>query len=174
MNLKGQTEAAPAFGDPSSLVVFVGQSLCRPCMATQIPFTGGSGRFLDRAFELAGVKKAELFITNVVHCHPPENRPSSPDEVEACTPFLVRELSLARRRLIVALGRDAAAALRLVRSSDRFLPADFDFESAGPELSTDGPCVWEARHPSYILRQPAIARDSYVRCLARALIWART
>src|SRR5688500_13022092 len=82
LNLSGVTEAAPAFGNPESPIVFVGQSLCRPCMRTQVPFTGGSGRFLDVAFAAAGVQKSDVFITNVVHCHPPDNRPSRSEEIE--------------------------------------------------------------------------------------------
>jgi len=173
MNVPGETEAAPAYGDPASRVAFVGQSLCRPCMATQIPFTGGSGRFLDQAFVLAGVSKVDVFITNVVHCHPPANRRSLPDEIKACAPFLMRELALAPRRLIVALGRDASAAVRVLYASECFLPADFTFESPVPLLDAGSTWVWEARHPSYILRQSSASRHAYVRQVANAIVWAR-
>ena len=47
MNIPEVTQAAPGYGSAHSPVVIVGQSLCGPCMATQIPFTGGSGRFLE-------------------------------------------------------------------------------------------------------------------------------
>jgi uracil-DNA glycosylase family 4 len=43
-------------------------------METQVPFTGGSGRLIDDALALAGMPKNSIFITNVVHCHPPGNR----------------------------------------------------------------------------------------------------
>jgi uracil-DNA glycosylase len=54
MNIRGVTQAAPGYGSLRSPVVIVGQSLCEPCMKTQIPFTGGSGRFLDDSLARAG------------------------------------------------------------------------------------------------------------------------
>ncbi|WP_306460726.1 uracil-DNA glycosylase family protein [Mycobacterium arosiense] len=75
---------------PESPVVVVGQSLCgKPCMRAQIPFTGGRGRFLNLALERAGLTKSDIFTTNVVHCHPPNNRPSLPNEIENCRPYLL-------------------------------------------------------------------------------------
>jgi DNA polymerase len=64
MNIPEVTEAAPGYGSAQSPVMVVGQSLCGPCMATQIPFTGGSGRFLDRALAAAGLVKEAVFTTN--------------------------------------------------------------------------------------------------------------
>jgi uracil-DNA glycosylase len=90
MNVSGSTESSPAYGDPASPIVFVGQSLCRACMASQIPFTGGSGRLLDAALE---------------------NRPSKPHEIANCSPFLTAELSLVAPELVVGLGRDACSWL---------------------------------------------------------------
>jgi uracil-DNA glycosylase len=68
------TGSAPGYGSLSSPVALVGQSLCEKCMETQVPFTGGSGRLIDDALALAGMPKNSIFITNVVHCHPPGNR----------------------------------------------------------------------------------------------------
>ncbi len=77
------------------------------CMQTQVPFTGGSGRLLDQAFDLASVCKEQLYITNVVHCHPPDNRPSRPEEIENCSEYLCRELEIVRPKLVIGLGKDA-------------------------------------------------------------------
>ena len=59
-------------------------------MASQIPFTGGSGRFLDRSLAVADLAKEDIFITNVVHCHRPANRSSQPHEIANCRPYLHR------------------------------------------------------------------------------------
>ncbi len=53
-------------------------------MATQIPFTGGSGKLIDECFDRAEIAKEEIFITNVVHCHPPKNRKSLPEWIKNC------------------------------------------------------------------------------------------
>lgn len=78
MNIPQITQAAPGYGSAQSPVMIVGQSLCGPCMATQIPFTGGSGRFLDRALDAATLTKEAVFTTNVVHCHPEEPALTAP------------------------------------------------------------------------------------------------
>jgi DNA polymerase len=75
MNEPGVTVSAAGFGSPISPVAIVGQSLCRKCMESGIPFTGGSSGYIDDALELARRKKRDLFITNVVHCHPPKTGP---------------------------------------------------------------------------------------------------
>ena len=64
---------APGYGNKNSKVVLIGQSLCgKPCIEAQTPFTGGSGKLLDEAFQVAGVSKKDIYITNVVKCHPPQ------------------------------------------------------------------------------------------------------
>ncbi len=112
MNIKGVTENAPGYGNPKSKVMIVGQSLCGPCIKTQIPFTGGSGEILDAVFDKLKIEKANIFITNVVHCHPPSNRPSTPHEIDKCSIHLMNEVEIIRPRLIMPLGRDAMNKFR--------------------------------------------------------------
>jgi len=76
MNEVGKTQAAPGYGSVRSPVVIVGQSLCGPCMKMQEPFYGGSGRYLNEALRRARRTKKQIYITNVVHCRPPNNRKS--------------------------------------------------------------------------------------------------
>lgn len=156
MNIRGETESAPGYGSEDARVVIVGQSLCAPCMATQVPFTGGSGLLLDRCFEYANVAKSQLFTTNVVHCHPPHNRPSLPHEVQNCVEYLKREIALlAGARLIVALGRDAQALLR------REMP-DLNWISKPEELTARGLNGFAVAHPAFIMRQRRLAMEAYV------------
>ena len=136
--------------------MIVGQSLCGPCMATQVPFTGGSGRLLDRCFEHANVLKSQVFTTNVVHCHPPRNRPSLPHEVENCVEYLKREIELLTgARLIIALGRDAQTVLRREFQGLQWI-------SNAEELSSRVLNCFAARHPSFIMRQRQSVREAYV------------
>lgn len=170
MNVSGSTESSPAYGDPTSPIVFVGQSLCHACMASQIPFTGGSGRLLDAALEKAGVTKRLVFTTNVVHCHPPKNRPSKPHEILNCSPFLAAELSCVAPKLVVGLGRDACTWL-----SRHYSRASWEWSPQNPEISRgEGAKIglFYAQHPAYIMRQPITIRERYVGELAAAAKWA--
>jgi uracil-DNA glycosylase family 4 len=170
MNIHDVTQASPGYGSPESPVVVVGQSLCgKPCMRAQIPFTGGSGRFLNLGLERAGLAKSDIFTTNVVHCHPPGNRPSLPHEIKNCRPYLLRELDIVQPRLVVGLGKDASAALRDVYPKADELPWPF----ASPRSPTAaGPKLLAVPHPSWIKWQPQEERQEYVESLAVALRWA--
>ncbi len=171
MNIAEVTQAAPGYGSPQSPVMIVGQSLCGPCMATQIPFTGGSGRFLDRALAAADLAKDAVFTTNVVHCHPPNNRPSLPHEIDNCRPYLSREIDIVAPRLIIGLGRDARAALEHLRPTEPVLPWPFT-RPRKPPTDADPTRFLFAPHPSWIARRPRTEQDDYVAQLARALKWA--
>jgi uracil-DNA glycosylase len=171
MNVPDETQASPGFGSPRSPVVVVGQSLCgKPCMRAQIPFTGGSGRFLNLGLERAGLAKSDIFTTNVVHCHPPGNRPSLPHEIQNCRPYLLRELEIIQPRLVIGLGKDASAALQGVFPAARELPWPFTLPRGRRPNSTI-PDLLAVPHPSWIKYQPADKRDAYVESLASALRW---
>lgn len=173
MNIPEVTQAAPGYGSAQSPVMIVGQSLCGPCMATQIPFTGGSGRFLDRALAAAKLAKEAVFTTNVVHCHPPKNRPSLPHEIDNCRPYLHREIAIVEPRLIIALGRDARAALEHLHPDAPVLPWPFTRPRRTP-TATDPTRLLFAPHPSWIARQPRSEQDDYVTHLTSALKWVFT
>jgi uracil-DNA glycosylase len=157
LNKEGVTESAPGFGNISARVMIVGQSLCRKCMVTQIPFSGGSGRLLDRAFAQAGIKKTDVFITNVVHCHTPNNRKSLPLEITNCHHFLLRELALVRPRALVLLGEDAVISI-LGREAWPF--------RVGDRVTQDHYVIYPMYHPSYIRRKGATEANHYVESLA--------
>jgi DNA polymerase len=168
LNIPEETESAPGYGDPSSPVVIVGQSLCGPCMASQVPFTGGSGRLLDKALEAAGVLKERVFTTNVVHCHPPGNRPSLPYEVANCREYLEQELAIVRPRLVVGLGKDAAVWLT------SWVPASWEVLRSTDSLgaSAQKQVLLLLPHPAYICRQPSEDRSRFIGILADAIVWA--
>lgn len=125
MNEPGVTASARGHGSEYSPVAIVGQSLCRKCMDSGIPFTGGSGIYIDRALELADLEKSELFITNVVHCHPLDDRKSHRYEIENCRHFLQEELDVVAPRLIIGLGEDAEKVLSERYPDARRLPWPF-------------------------------------------------
>jgi DNA polymerase len=76
------------------------------------PFVGAAGKFLNQLLELAGLRRDEIFITNVVKCRPPGNRDPNEDEIRICTSnFLRLQFQIIRPRLSVALGRFAGSVL---------------------------------------------------------------
>ena len=135
----------------TSPVALVGQSLCRKCMVTRIPFTGGSGELIDDSIERADLKKDDLFISNAVHCHPPKDRASHEHELVNCSPFLHRELEIVRPRLVITLGRDAERVVAFFYPRARVSPKSFEPPSG--RLPKGVPYIFNATHPSWIKRQ---------------------
>jgi len=111
MNIKRLSEACCGWGDLNADIFFVGQSLHRVGMLTGLPFIQGSGYMLDAALRLSGLTRYDVFISNVVHCHPPGNRGSTESEKKNCLPYLREELSIVEPKMVVALGNDAKEAL---------------------------------------------------------------
>lgn len=147
-------------------------SAADPACARRFPFTGGSGRFLNLGLERAGLAKSDIFTTNVVHCHPPGNRPSLPHEIKNCRPYLLRELEIIQPRLVVGLGKDAAAALREVYPTANELPWPFVAPRGHRQIAVATPKLLAVPHPSWIKWRPREEREEYVDSLARALRWA--
>jgi len=158
--MQGETESAPGFGNLFSRIMIIGQSLCAKCMKTQIPFTGGSGRVLDSAFEIAGVKKTDVFITNVVHCHTPDNRKSLPHEMANCRGFLLEELKLVKPKTIIPLGQDAVVSI---------LGMDAWPSSVGKRVICNDYSVYPMYHPSYLRRKGTSQVRLYANSLANIL-----
>ena len=171
LNIEGQTQSAPGYGNKSSPVALVGQSLCGPCMEPQEPFYGGCERFITAALEVHGRSKGDLFVTNIVHCHPPNNRASRTSEIENCRKYLHRELDLVAPRLVIGLGRDERAH-RVLR--ERYPDAKpLEWWPAGPPLSPEGSdtALMFFPHPSWVKFQPEPVRSEWVTDLAAAIDW---
>jgi len=155
------TQNAPGYGSTKSKIIFIGQSLCGdPCINAQIPFTGGSGKLLDQAFEMAGIQKKDVFTTNVVKCHPPNNRKSQDHEIENCTPFLKKELAWISPKLIVCLGKDAWGYFNSHISS----PCKKQIMLNGSITA-----VHFMSHPSYIKRKPKSKQEQYINSIAEII-----
>jgi DNA polymerase len=109
------------------------------------PFVGQAGRLLDNMLASLGMNRREnVYIANVLKCRPPGNRTPEPLEVEACRPYLERQVALIRPRLILALGKSAASLL---------LGTDASIASLRGRVHRfrDVPLV-VTYHPAYLLR----------------------
>lgn len=99
----------PGEGSLDAEVMFVGEA---PGYWEDIkgrPFVGAAGKFLDELLSKIGLSRSSVYIANVLKCRPPENRDPLTSEIEACTPFLDRQIKLIKPKVIVPMGRHAAS-----------------------------------------------------------------
>ncbi|MGA7692974.1 MAG: uracil-DNA glycosylase, partial [Nitrososphaeraceae archaeon] len=94
-------------GSSSSKVMFVGEAPGSHEDSEGRPFVGYAGRILDAALHKAGIRRSEIFITNVVKCRPPNNRRPEKDEISACRRHLEKQISLLSPKIICILGSTA-------------------------------------------------------------------
>jgi len=104
-----RTHAVPGEGPPDAEVMFVGEAPGFYEDQQARPFVGPAGRFLDELIASAGLRRDQVYITNVIKCRPPDNRDPLPTEIEACRKHLQRQIELIKPRLIVTLGRYSLA-----------------------------------------------------------------
>jgi DNA polymerase len=107
-----RARTVPGVGDRQADWLFVGEAPGAEEDARGEPFVGQAGRLLDNMLASLGLARdRDVYIANVLKCRPPGNRTPEPTEVEACRPYLERQVALIAPRLIVALGRSAASLL---------------------------------------------------------------
>lgn len=131
-------------GSLRSPVLFIAEGPGRNEDRDGIPFTGQSGQMFDRLLGEIGMTREDVYITNIVKCHPPGNRDPKPEEQEACIPYLKYETLLLRPKMIVCLGR--VAAQRIIRPDFRIT------REHGSFLLRKGVWLTAVYHPSAILR----------------------
>jgi len=154
----GRTNAVPGEGHPDTEVLFVGEGPGETEDRQGRPFVGRAGQFLVRLLGSLGWRRDEVFITNVVKCRPPGNRDPQPDEIEACYPYLQRQIEVLEPALIVTLGRFSMARFRpgarISQVHGSHVPAD-------PAAAPAAALVYSLYHPAAALRSPEVERQSY-------------
>ena len=112
-----------------------------------IPFVGRSGQVLDELLRDCSLRREDIYITNILKCHPPGNRDPKEEEKEACFPYLKYETFLLKPKIIVCLGRVAA---------QRIISPDFKITKQHGSWTVRKNCAMTAvYHPSAILRDPS-------------------
>lgn len=106
-----RTHAVYGDGNENADIVFVGEAPGAEEDKQGLPFVGRAGKLLDRLLEQVGLKRKEIYICNVLKCRPPENRDPLPEEVSACRPYLDKQLSVIRPKIICCLGLYSAQAI---------------------------------------------------------------
>lgn len=99
------TNPVPGEGNPDAKILFIGEAPGAQEDKLGRPFVGASGKFLDEMLASIGLKRSDVFITNIVKFRPPDNRDPKPDEIKACLPILLKQINVIEPKLIVFLGR---------------------------------------------------------------------
>ena len=108
---RGRTRTVPGEGSATARVMLIGEGPGEQEDHSGRPFVGAAGQLLSRLLLLAGLRRDEVFIANLVKCRPPRNREPLPEEAHACRPYLDAQIALVNPRLICLLGRPATQAL---------------------------------------------------------------
>ena len=138
-------QAVFGVGNESAPWLFVGEGPGADEDEQGEPFVGQAGKLLDAMLSALGLKRGrEAYIANVVKCRPPGNRTPTPEEAAACAPFLDRQIELISPKLIVALGKTAAARLLQTEASLSSLRGQVHRYRGTPLVVT--------YHPAYLLR----------------------
>ena len=102
---EGRKKSVPGEGPANAEIMFIGEGPGFHENEQGRPFVGAAGKFLDQLLAQAGVTRADVFITNVVKCHPPANRDPLPEELAACDTYLEAQIKAINPGIIVTLGR---------------------------------------------------------------------
>ena len=142
-----------ADGSPRARVLCVGEAPGANEDRTGLPFVGRAGKLLDRLLLSVGFERSDVYICNVLKCRPPQNRNPLPEEIELCSPFLMRQLDLVSPSVIIAFGTFAARTLLETTESLGRLRGRTHLFRGTPLVAP--------YHPAALLRNPGWIRPSW-------------
>ena len=142
-------------GDPRAELMFVGEGPGADEDAQGEPFVGRAGQLLNNMIKAMGLRREDVYIANIVKCRPPGNRQPERDESETCSPFLMRQISAIKPKVLVALGATAAKNLLALSAPMTELRGRwYDFKPVGSDPSWPGTRLAVTYHPAFLLRDP--------------------
>jgi uracil-DNA glycosylase family 4 len=141
---KTRTHAVPGDGPVDAEVMFIGEGPGYHEDQRGHPFVGPAGRLLDELLAAIDLDRSKVYITNVVKCRPPGNRDPLPHEIEACAPYLERQLALIKPKVVVTLGRYSMA---------RFFPGASISKIHGQPKRIDSTIYFPMYHPAAALHR---------------------
>lgn len=147
------TNSVPGEGNPNARFVVVGEAPGATEDETGRPFVGAAGQLLTKILAAIQLPREDVFICNVIKHRPPGNRNPLPNEIAACSPYLIRQLELIRPGVILALGTFAAQTLLETKESIGKLRGRMHRYHGIPLIVT--------YHPAALLRNPAWKRPAW-------------
>ncbi len=146
-----RTQVVYGVGNPNADLMFIGEAPGRDEDLQGEPFVGRAGQLLTDIIKAMKLTRDDVYIANVVKCRPPENRNPEPDELDACRPYIQRQVEIIQPKVIVALGRFALQSLT---------GKAYGITSVrGQWLEYNGVKVMPTYHPAYLLRNQAAKKD---------------
>ncbi len=142
---KSRTNTVPGEGPEDAEIMFIGEAPGFYEDQQGRPFVGAAGRFLEELLSKIGLKREDVYICNVLKCRPPGNRDPLASELEACRPFLERQIEIIKPKLIVTLGRFALT---------HFFPEAKITRVHGQPRKVGGVIYYPMYHPAAALHQP--------------------
>ncbi len=137
-------------GSPDARLVFVGEAPGEDEDIQGEPFVGRAGQLLTKIIEAMGLRRSDVYIANILKCHPPNNRKPTPDESAQCLPFLKEQLEVIQPDVIVALGATGVEGLLgltgITKLRGKWLTCKLP---SGQEI-----LVMPTFHPAFLLRDP--------------------
>lgn len=151
LSKQGRTQIVFGAGSEKTKLMFVGEGPGRDEDIQGIPFVGRSGKLLTKIIEAMGLKRENIFISNVVKCRPPNNRTPLPNESEVCKNLLLfKEIEIIKPKIICTLGASATQALLGPIKISQVRGKLFKFGDA---------LIIPTFHPAYLLRNPHAKKD---------------
>ena len=146
-----RTQVVYGVGSPSADLMFIGEAPGRDEDQQGEPFVGRAGQLLTDIIKAMKLTRDDVYISNVVKCRPPDNRNPEPDELDACRPYIRRQVEIIQPKVIVTLGRFALQSLT---------EKAYGISSVrGQWLDYNGVKVMPTYHPAYLLRTPSAKKD---------------
>jgi uracil-DNA glycosylase family 4 len=142
---RGRTRAVPGEGPADAEIMFIGEGPGFHEDRQGRPFVGAAGQFLEELLASIGMRRDQVYITNVVKCRPPGNRDPLPEEVAACKPYLDRQIEAIKPKIVVTLGRHSMA---------RYLPGASISKVHGQARKVGEVICFPMLHPAAGLHQP--------------------
>lgn len=150
--VQGRKNIVLGEGDPHAQLMFVGEGPGKDEDLQARPFVGRSGQLLTKIIEAMGLKRKDVFISNVVKCRPPSNRAPLPNESIVCKKsILFKEIEIIKPKIICTLG--ATATKEILGDHIRITKSRGTFFELGEIL------VMPTFHPAYLLRNPPAKKD---------------
>jgi uracil-DNA glycosylase len=144
-----RTRAVPGEGRADADIMLIGEAPGYYEDQQGRPFVGAAGQFLEQLLASISLKRTDVFIANVIKCRPPQNRDPLPDEIDACSGWMSRQIEIVKPKLIVTLGRYSLA---------RFLPGTPIGKIHGQARKVNGRWVVPMYHPAAALHQGSLRR----------------
>ncbi|TMD06591.1 MAG: uracil-DNA glycosylase [Chloroflexi bacterium] len=146
-----RTNAVPGTGPCPADVMIVGEAPGFNEDMQGKPFVGAAGKLLDTLLAGIGLRREDVYVTNVLKCRPPQNRDPMPNEAESCSPYLERQLGLIQPKVVLILGRHAL---------ERLLPGHGPISRVHGRMVEKGGVKYVALfHPAAALHNASLIND---------------